>query len=87
MEGHRFESALVCLIRLNRQRVAQGASFGGGKNRDLRSKTNAMVVLAHCKPLGGWMTASGEKKMEKDFYSECESLIVRVFRVFRVFRG
>jgi len=56
-------------------------------NRDLRSKTNAMVVLAHCKPLGGWMTASGEKKMEKDFYSECESLIVRVFRVFRVFRG
>jgi hypothetical protein len=41
------------------------------KNPDLRSKTNAIVVLAHCKPLKGLQRTNGEMR-EKDFYGECE---------------
>jgi hypothetical protein len=42
------------------------------KNPDPRSKTNAMIVLAHCKPLEGLTEVNGEIR-KKDFYSECES--------------
>jgi hypothetical protein len=41
------------------------------KNRDQRSKTNTMTLIAHCKPLEGEMLVNGEMK-KKDFYSECE---------------
>lgn len=41
------------------------------KTQDLRSKSNAMVVLAHCKPLAGEMTVDGQKR-RREFYSECE---------------
>lgn len=38
---------------------------------DWRSRTNAIVVLAHCKPLKGLQKTNGEMR-EKDFYAECE---------------
>jgi hypothetical protein len=41
------------------------------RNPDQRVKTASMVVLAHCKPLDGWMEVNGQK-MKKNFYSECE---------------
>ena len=41
------------------------------RNPDPRSKTNAMIVLAHCKPLEGLAGVNGELR-KKDFYSECE---------------
>lgn len=41
------------------------------QNLDMRSRTNAIVALAHCKPLQGLQKTNGEMK-EKDFYAECE---------------
>ncbi|MGO9200350.1 MAG: abortive infection system antitoxin AbiGi family protein [Limisphaerales bacterium] len=45
------------------------------RSPNLRSKTNAMILLAHCKPLEGEAAVNGQKR-RRDFYSECEWRVI-----------